>query len=229
MEVVPAPPRPPIELIVIADDHPDADATDGDPGRNVVVTCDYDAYASDESSDVEPVGDAVAENRPSAPTKPRPKRKKWHDLADLQYAEENWHVAVNRQFNEETNPKRRRIGDANANSRGSTRTPMTQSARAPTVAVLAPPQARTGTVSLFAEARAPISSAPSRGAAVRTACGVSTVTRQNGSAAQRARYRRLTPPLQAANTRRRATLVRWPEARSSLCPRRRPRHRRRLQ
>ena len=108
VQVVPAPPRPPIELIVIADDHSDADAADDDPGRNVAATCDFDAYASDESSDAEPAGDAVAAYRPSAPTKPRPKRKKWHDLADLQYAEENWHVAVNRQFNEETNPKRRR-------------------------------------------------------------------------------------------------------------------------
>ena len=230
VEIVPAPPRPPIELIVITDDHPDADATDGDQGCNVVVTCDYEAYASDESSDVEPVGDAVPANRPSAPTKPRPKRKKWHDLADSQYAEENWHIAVNRQFNEETNPKRRRIGDANANSGGSTRTPMTQSARAPTAAVLGPPQARDGKsiVVCGSESTDQLCSIPGCSRPHRM-WRVDGSTRQNGSAAQRARYRRLTPPLQVANTRRRVTLARWPEARSSLCPRRRPRHRRRLQ
>ena len=37
VEVVPAPPRPPIELIVIADDHPDADVANGDPGTREVV------------------------------------------------------------------------------------------------------------------------------------------------------------------------------------------------
>ena len=135
VQVVPAPPRPPIDLIVIADDHSDAGAADDDPGCTGAATCDYDAYASDESSDAEPAGDAVAAYRSSAPVRPRPKRKKWHDLADLQHAEENWHVAVNRQFNEEMNPKRRRTGDVNPNSGGSTCTSMAQSARAPTRSV----------------------------------------------------------------------------------------------
>ena len=151
VQVVPAPPRPPIELIVIADDHSDEDAASGPGNRNADVTYDFDAYASDESSDVhdeaaassdvEAVGDVAAGSRSSAPTRPRPKRKKWHDHADQQYAAENWHIAVNRQFNEETRPKRRRLGDVNASgSTGSTRTPTTQSARAPTTAVVAPPQ-----------------------------------------------------------------------------------------
>ena len=144
VEIVSAPPRPPIELIVITDDHPDVDAAGSDQVCNAAATYDYEAYASDESSDVELVGDVAPVNRSSALTKPRPKRKKWHDIADSQYAAENWHIAVNRQFYEETNPKRRRIGYVNANSGGSTHTSMTQSARAPPAAVLGPPQASDG-------------------------------------------------------------------------------------
>ena len=158
VEVVPAPPRPPIELIVIADDHPDADVANGDPGtREVVKTHDVDAGASDgssdvhdevvDSSDVEAVGDVVAESRSPALTRPRLKRRKWHDDADRQYAAENWHIAANRQYEAERSPKRRRLGDVNdSSSRGSTRTPMTQSARASTDVVVAPPQATTSIV-----------------------------------------------------------------------------------
>ena len=45
VEIVSAPPRPPIELIVITDDHPDVDAIDSDQGCNAAATYDYEAYA----------------------------------------------------------------------------------------------------------------------------------------------------------------------------------------
>ena len=143
VQIVPAPPRPPITLIVLSDDHSDDDA-DGDVQvYEDAVTCDFSAYASDESAEVDTFDD-VAPLNCSAPTKPRRKRKKWHDIADSQYAAENWHIAANRRFYAETESKRRRIGHTNDNGGSSTHTSMTRSARAPPTAILGPPQASDG-------------------------------------------------------------------------------------
>ena len=55
VQIVPAPPRPPITLIVITDDHSDVDADGSDQVCEDAVTYDYDAYASDESAEVDTI------------------------------------------------------------------------------------------------------------------------------------------------------------------------------
>ena len=62
VQIVPAPPRPPITLIVISDDHSDDDADGGVQVCEDAVTCDFDAYASDESAEVDTFDDVAPLN-----------------------------------------------------------------------------------------------------------------------------------------------------------------------
>jgi hypothetical protein len=168
VEVVSAPPRPPVELIVIPGDS-DAD-------------------------------DAA-----------------WHDDVDRQYAAENWHIAANRQYEEERIPKRRRLNDVNDSSnRGSTGALMTQPARAVTHApVAALPQTTTSIVVCASEISEQLCSTPGC-CRPRRYWRVGSVSFSREQICCPTCKASPTDATVASGEQRRASLARWPELCGSL-------------